>query len=90
MGTPQGLHKDSMGTLWGLHGLHEDSMRSPRGLVESMRSPWERVGDCKIQAESVESEHLARTPHGLAGYQFGTGPCIIGAFSPRGVHTESE
>ena len=24
-------------------------MRSPRGLVESMRSPWERVGDCKIQ-----------------------------------------
>ena len=25
-------------------------MRSPRGLVESMRSPWEHVGDCKIQS----------------------------------------
>ena len=30
-------------------------MRSPRGLVESMRSPRERVGDCKIQHLGVSA-----------------------------------
>ena len=43
-----------------------------------------------FRAESTESEHLARTLHGLAGCQFGTGPCIIGTFSPHRVCTESE
>ena len=31
-------------------------MRSSRGLVKSMRSPWERVGDCKIQFEALPSQ----------------------------------
>ena len=43
-----------------------------------------------FRAESTEFEHLARTLHGLAGCQFGTGPRIIGAFSPCGVRMESK
>lgn len=42
MGTPQGLHEDSMRTI-----------RTPQGLCEdcedSMRTPWKPMGDCKIQ-----------------------------------------
>ena len=41
-------------------------------------------------AESVESKHLARTLYRLAGYQFGTGLCIIGVFSPCGARKESK
>ena len=45
MGTPRGLHKDSMGTLWGLHGLHEDSTGTPRGLHgDSMGTPQDFEG----------------------------------------------
>ena len=56
MRTPWGLHKTLKGLSWLLSRLckvHEESMRSPRGLVESMRSPWERVGYCKIQNKAM-------------------------------------
>jgi hypothetical protein len=36
------------------------------------------------------SEQSLWSPHGLASCQFGTGPRIIGAFSPRRVHMESK
>ena len=35
-------------------------MRSPQGLVESMRSPGERVGDCKIQALTDGESYVVR------------------------------
>ena len=34
--------------------------------------------------------NATQTPHGPAGCQFCTGPHIMGAFSLRGVNTESE
>ena len=46
MGTPQELYK----TLKGLSGLLS---RLCKVHEESMRSPWERVGDCKIQRDGV-------------------------------------
>ena len=56
MGTVQGLHKDCTRTPWTPQGLHK-TLKGLSGLLsrlckvheESMRSPWERVGDCKIQ-----------------------------------------
>ena len=42
MGTPWGLHKDSTGTLWGLHGLHEDSMGTPQDF-EGIIMTFEQV-----------------------------------------------
>jgi hypothetical protein len=39
-------------------------MRSPRGLVESMRSPWGPVGDCKIQLMCLRKKHRGRKSRG--------------------------
>jgi hypothetical protein len=56
MGTPQGLHK----TLKGLSGLLS---RLCKVHEESMRSPWECVGDCKIQCLSRLSCHESWSWH---------------------------
>ena len=49
MRTPWGLHGDSMGLHKTLKGLSWLLSRLCKVHEESMRSPWECVGDCKIQ-----------------------------------------
>jgi hypothetical protein len=61
MGTPQGLHKESMDSLG---RVLMDSMRTPWGLHgDSTRTPWGLYGD------SMDS---MRTPQGLHGDSMGT------------------
>ena len=59
MGTPQGLHGDSMGTPWTPWGLHGDSTGTPRGLHgDSTGTPRGLHGDS------------TRTPRGLHAFQY--------------------
>ena len=61
------LNPDFTGTPRGLHGLHEDSTRTPRGLHgDSTGTPWGLHGDSTGTPWGLHGDSM-RTPRGLHG-----------------------